>query len=784
MNKIYVILLSSLIILSCINIVQATPLSDLMSDRATNLTLTISENQTLVNLYLDTSGYGWDSSQEVSFGGYSMTLPPSFVLDNINLREDFNKTTNKITFSEVYISPNISWLLDFVLSDYGITSQQINANNSILTNLVSQYAQNIVGNSYFKKQGRNYQIWYDHGWGSISESDRNNSKEYLNNVYIVNINKSIEDAVYSINPKEIINNYVLSFLNYDLTNYLNEINYSVDKINFTKDYTIEVGSNIILEDGSYLVNVKVKDNNNGEEVNKNIHVNLQGFPTCTENLVNTDWVNAGTCKINNFLTQSRILYDSNSCGAVNQTEYQEIACDFCTPNMLYTEFGSWINTETCQSNNLLTQSRSRTLFDNNNCGEISNSTEIEYQETSCDFCTPNLVYSEVSNWIDTESCQSNNLLTQSRFKTKYDSNSCNEIANETILEYQEIACDYCTPNMVNTSWSEWTNQGTCNSNNLQSQTRFLTTYDSNSCGEVENTTTTEERDVVCDFCTPNLVYSDFTDWNNLTCENNLMNQSRSRTLSDVNSCGDVEDEVFFEYRNTETCGEIPTNGTIENYTYSFSENSQNFQKIEGLLNGTNITIESRNISDFSIPSTIIGLEIMNISADQNTSGMIYFKINKSRVIEPLKISLYVLEDTWTKLTTTYLSSDNDYYYFKSYTPHFSTFMIGEEKVVPVVPSSGGSSGGSGGSHHSSSSIIGSSSETNSSSNQCIGSGCNIDNGEGTTIPTDLNKDKKGTPEEVYWVITIVLIIGIAGLIYAIKRRVKNKNESPFEEWEK
>ena len=107
-----------------------------------------------------------------------------------------------------------------------------------------------------------------------------------------------------------------------------------------------------------------------------------------------------------------------------------------------------------------------------------------------------------------------------------------------------------------------------------------------------------------------------------------------------------------------------------------------------------------------ITSTIDGTSMVNInplkiikidlSADSTLGGDIYFSIDKSSVSNPNKVSLYVLDGTtWTKLTTTYLSGSDtatEYTYF-AHTPHFSTFMIGEDTTSTSSGSSGGSGGG-------------------------------------------------------------------------------------------
>ncbi len=71
----------------------------------------------------------------------------------------------------------------------------------------------------------------------------------------------------------------------------------------------------------------------------------------------------------------------------------------------------------------------------------------------------------------------------------------------------------------------------------------------------------------------------------------------------------------------------------------------------------------------------------------NAQGDIYFKVDKSLVSDKNKISLYVLEGTtWTKLTTTFLNDNGVEYEYSAHTPHFSTFMIGEDTSTTTTTS--------------------------------------------------------------------------------------------------
>ncbi len=92
-------------------------------------------------------------------------------------------------------------------------------------------------------------------------------------------------------------------------------------------------------------------------------------------------------------------------------------------------------------------------------------------------------------------------MNQSRLRTEYDANydSCYAVtsqesdlwnggSNITHYEYQNVlACDYCTPSLINTTWSDWANIS-CVQFNLMNQSRSRIQYDENYCGETGNLT--------------------------------------------------------------------------------------------------------------------------------------------------------------------------------------------------------------------------------------------------------------------------------------------------------
>ena len=119
-------------------------------------------------------------------------------------------------------------------------------------------------------------------------------------------------------------------------------------------------------------------------------------------------------------------------------------------------------------------------------------------------CTPNMTNTSWSEWYNITTCNSSDQLIQQRNRTEYDQNNCNEISNTTYYENRTVECDFCTPNMTNTSWSEWYNITACNSSDQLIQQRNRTEYDQNNCNEIFNTTYYENRILSCTFPAPNI----------------------------------------------------------------------------------------------------------------------------------------------------------------------------------------------------------------------------------------------------------------------------------------
>lgn len=390
------------------------------------------------------------------------------------------------------------------------------------------------------------------------------------------------------------------------------------------------------------------------------------------NLINTTfgaWTNITACLLGDYYTQEQNLtqYDTYSCTA-NTTifDYQNLTCDFCTPS-LANQTSAWTNSS-CLPNDKMNQTKTITEYDMNSCEEISNQTFSEYQAIeTCDFCTPNMTYTDWSSWSDL-TCSSNQM-NQSQFRINYDINSCGEIANTTEYNYQLVG-----PDLQNTTWSSWTNVS-CISGDVMNQSRNNTQYDIYGC-TVNQTNIEYQINGTCDFCTPNWVNISYTDWTNTTnCNmNNTVNETREITQNDTNSCGEgtysssslkifkaIESSSFnnrvltetktgscdycsptwvcnnydlngncidcldanFCYNQTQHSSDNYTNATLSNLTINITTDP--IQNVTDALNGTtadNATITNSTFNSSTVPSMNIEIERYDITQWKTLTGLL------------------------------------------------------------------------------------------------------------------------------------------------------------------
>ena len=261
------------------------------------------------------------------------------------------------------------------------------------------------------------------------------------------------------------------------------------------------------------------------------------------NAVNNWWGTNNQIEISQSITDSEDIPDR---GTVNFVPYIE-KISLCVPLILNTSWSEWQNTS-CLTNDMVGQTRFSVQYDSNNCGTFSNQTFSEYREVdSCDYCQPILVNTTFTEWQNQTNCMFGDYYIQNKSMVEFDSNyeSCYAITNlpsdlwnngqnKTHWEFRNQTCDFCTPNITNTTWSEWSNMGSCSINDLQNQTRFLVQYDSNICGEVQNQTYYESNLISCNYCSEDISNPIYTEWS--ACSEGIKTRTKYFIDNNYDSC--------------------------------------------------------------------------------------------------------------------------------------------------------------------------------------------------------------------------------------------------------
>ncbi|MCK5023266.1 MAG: peptidase S8, partial [Candidatus Aenigmarchaeota archaeon] len=202
------------------------------------------------------------------------------------------------------------------------------------------------------------------------------------------------------------------------------------------------------------------------------------------------------------------------------------------------------------------------------CNDSANNINSHHVVFSVDYCTP--------LWIELNStCQINDTLETYH----YDENDCYAItgfeSDNNSPDNETNECDYYSPNTTNTSWSDWYDVTNCTVNDLITQERSKTEYDTEYgvCYNVtelssdlwENVTHSEERNISCDFCEPKWVCLSYGicqeggiqfcenifDINFCYSETNLSSDAYSGSLSEHNrSCDYINYTLFEDEFNT------------------------------------------------------------------------------------------------------------------------------------------------------------------------------------------------------------------------------------------
>ncbi len=114
--------------------------------------------------------------------------------------------------------------------------------------------------------------------------------------------------------------------------------------------------------------------------------------------------------------------------------------------------------ETCDGTDLDGEDCITLGFDSGTLDCLDNCSD--FNVSNCEYCIPNLVNTSWTPWVNI-SCLPDNTMNQSSNRTQYDANYCGEIANVTYFQYQNVeACDYeCTITALNWSTQETNDKG-------------------------------------------------------------------------------------------------------------------------------------------------------------------------------------------------------------------------------------------------------------------------------------------------------------------------------------
>jgi PGF-pre-PGF domain-containing protein len=265
----------------------ATPLQELMSDSATNIKITMTQNTTTNEFYLNTDGLSFDE-QTISIplpNGASFTYPPfllSEILSGIDLQVEASEGDTVPIFSGVLISEETKLLLNNIASISGLgfsLTGNITTDTETLNNLAQSNPSPfpMQGTSHFIKNGNNYTIDYSTGFGSVSTEYKNKVKE------------AIERGVNSINLKTVLQDNILPLVEFaDILPVIQELGYEVSEVEFENakklaldniNYNIGVDlTNLnLFQDGTYQIPVTVTSADGSETAQKTVTLVLNGI---------------------------------------------------------------------------------------------------------------------------------------------------------------------------------------------------------------------------------------------------------------------------------------------------------------------------------------------------------------------------------------------------------------------------------------------------------------------------------------------------------------------------
>ena len=247
---------------------SSIPLNEFMSEDVTQINVTISQSSSTIDFYLNTAGYDWDLMDilEFTYGDYEFSVGGVYISGLLNgVNGDvviekgsfvpyFESLNIQLGSTTQFVSDNL-----FTALDINTNSDEINNNISIVNNLLKENPLPEPAPAYSRlvKEGNNYKLTYNQGYGDIPEDWMSNIRDIVNDsAYAVNI----IDLVDMILP--FAGNYAdnLTFLE-DL-----DLNYTVSAIDL---------NDLEFKDGQHTISATVEKGN--ESVQKQINIKLDGI---------------------------------------------------------------------------------------------------------------------------------------------------------------------------------------------------------------------------------------------------------------------------------------------------------------------------------------------------------------------------------------------------------------------------------------------------------------------------------------------------------------------------
>ena len=250
-------------------------IGEFFDDNVTRLNLTVTENSSQVDFYMNLNGTSLDTlniTQPVKIQGSIANFLSSFD-GQVEMKKGwgyplFNSfnMTKSIDVTSMYFLINAASAGNYI----PFTADEVNNNPSVLNNYIKSHSSEINSPSHiiFTKSGNDYTLWDDNGYGNVSNS-------YLNQ-----IRNLINQSLVSVNIKDVADKIIPSIgANLSFLDNIN-LNYTIGAIDL---------NNVSLRDGNYTVAVFIRDPQ-GNNLTKTINLRLEGLT----NVESGSTINNGT----------------------------------------------------------------------------------------------------------------------------------------------------------------------------------------------------------------------------------------------------------------------------------------------------------------------------------------------------------------------------------------------------------------------------------------------------------------------------------------------------------